>query len=190
MKKIILLFTFPIVFIAAAAPIEHWSEVHVPRADAFKGWKDMPGYATSTVPFMSLKRVKACNSKPLIPTGPSQMTKLYHEYKYGEYEMNKVFGGGDDRICLISAHDTRKHCLRADTLHTVVISDLYKDDCGKTFRAFWRQTFLKQDESMGALQSIGRSLVKVPNSQFPKDYMPGPVNAVGQDAFMFLTEVF
>ena len=187
----IVAFAFSLSAVAEAAPVEHWSEVKVPRPDIFKGWKDNAAYVTSHVPFMSLPRVKACNDKPLMPTGPSQMTKLYHEYKWGEYSLKNLFGDDPDRLCRIHNNNSKqKYCARADLIFTVVISDLYKDDCGKTFRGFWRQTFLQQDETMGALQSLGRSLVKVPNSPFPKDFMPGPSNLVGQSAFMFLTEEF
>jgi hypothetical protein len=190
MKKLIFGSILICTFSLWAAPVENWTDVKVPRPDIFKGWRNQGDYLTSHVPFMSLPRVKACDDQPLQPTGPSQQTKLYHEYKWGEYDNSTLRGDDEDRLCLIATRSKQKWCLKSDYIYTVVISDLFKDSCGQEFRGFWRMTFLAQDETMGALQSKGRTLQQRPGSNFPKDFVPAEMYPVPQDQFMFLTNVF
>ncbi len=164
-------------------------ESEIPEPTAINRWLD-PKYEYEHAPALdSLRSVEAtCAGKNLYPAHPQQSTKIYHVYRRAEFNALKVPPASP--LCRISSKGAKKVCLRADSFDHVVLSDIYADDCGHFYRAFWKESFLHRDESMGTLLSRGRTVYPNPKSEFAEDVVEGATYPVEITRFLFLTETF
>ncbi len=99
-----------------------------------------------------------CDSETLVPKDLHQQDKKYNYWKLGEYDHSKL--RGDDYGCRMSSKykNSRgfKHCLAPQILNDVIVSDLYMDTCGNTYRAFWHKRFFSAEESQETLVAPGK----------------------------------
>lgn len=165
----------------------------VPNADAITSWQEIPGYRDSQVDSLTVARVALdCGDKNLYPTHPQQNTKLYHLFLSARYDHTRL--KGDDEACATSAKYSNaqgaKACLRPDYLEYAVISDIYRDSCGHTYRGFFDVAFLKANDNMGVLFAKGRALYPKPNAGALMDMYVGDTYAVDQSEFLFLSPLF
>lgn len=165
-----------------------------PNAHAFKGWQPVEGYVTSTIDLARLPRTEInCAADPtgLYPTHPQQDVKHYHRFDWGTYDHGKL--KGDDEGCSMSSKFKNARgeysCLRPDVIYSVIMSDVYRDRCGNLYRAYWELLYLKTNENMGTLFSLGRTLYPNPASSFPGDYVMGDTYKVSRTQMMFLSPV-
>lgn len=163
-----------------------------PNAHAFRGWQPVEGYADSSVNLATLDRVEInCPADPdsLYPTHPQQDSKIYHRFDWGGYDNTKL--KGDDEACAMSSKykgsDGQFACLRPDVAYFVIMSDIYRDRCGNMYRAYWKFLFLKKNENMGTLFSLGRTMYPRPNSKVPGDYVLGGTYKVSRAQMVFLS---
>lgn len=186
MKYLLLLLVISIEALSSQRP--------VPDAHAFKGWRPVEGYADTRIDWRSLPRVTPTCDKgaALYPTHPQQSTKVYHVFDWGSYNHFKLTG--DSEACTISSRHNNsrgvKLCLRPDTIYYALISDLYRDACGQTYRAYWEVIYLKKNDNMGTLFAKGRTMYENPRSEFPGDYVMGPTYPLKTDDFLFFTPLF
>lgn len=163
-----------------------------PNAHAFKGWQPVEGYVTSHIDLNKLPKVQLnCPADPdgLYPTHPQQEVKHYHRFDWGTYDHFKL--KGDDEGCSLGSRYKNANgeysCLRPDTVYSVVMSDVYRDRCGHLYRAYWQLLYLKTNENMGTLFSLGRTLYPNPNSSFPNDFVMGDTYRVSRAQVLFLS---
>lgn len=165
----------------------------VPNPKAFRGWRENTSYVSSPVPYDRLRKAEfRCDEPTLYPTHPSQAMKRYHVFKVGEYDHFKL--NADDEACRRGAprasSSGRKFCLMPDYLEYAVVSDLYEDACGHTYRAFKEVLFLKKNETMGSLFSAGRASIPNPKSSDAGDMVDGHTYPVTLKEFLFVIEPF
>lgn len=115
-----------------------------------------------------------------------QSTKKYHKFLVGTYNHAKL--KGDSQACATSS--ITNYCLRPDTVEYTVMSDIFSDSCGNSYRGFWEVMFMTRHENMGTLGSLGRTLYEKANSQFPGEFETGPTYLVEAKNFLFFTELF
>lgn len=70
--------------------------------------------------------------------------------------------------------------------NAIVMSDLFMDECGNSYKGFWVVPFLTREETMNTLVSIGRTIIKKPQG-FPGEFIPGPTHDLASNEFLFLT---
>lgn len=168
--------------------------VLVPNPEAFHMWRPMNGYTTSNVNLQALPKVQInCEQDQvnLYPTHPQQESKEYHLFDWGQYNHFKLHG--ESEACAMSSRFKSKNgqyaCLRPDVIFNVVMSDIYRDKCGNFYRGFKHLVFLKKNENMGTLLSVGRTIYPNPKSNFPGDTYVGPTYPVLVQEFVFLSNV-
>ena len=172
-------------FSISASAIELPTPV-VPNAEAFTGWTVQP-YDVDPLNFSKLEtKTFKCADKMLRPLSADQSTKKYHKYVRGSYLNSKL--RGDSEACAVASQ--KNYCLRADTIEYTIMSDIYSDACGNTYRAFWEVLFLTKNESMGTLCSLGRTFYEKADSEFPGEIEIGPTYQVEASRFLFFTELF
>lgn len=125
-----------------------------------------------------------CQSNNLWPSHPYQSTKEYHAALFAEYDYFRL--PPSSAACTIP-NPTRRFCQRAATAKLVLTSDIYVDDCGHHYRAYWLSAYLSNHESMGTLFSKGRTAYERPGSSFRGDYVTGGSYGVKSDDFIYLT---
>lgn len=158
----------------------------VPDASAFNGWTLQP-YEVDKIDFAKLRtKPFSCGDKLLKPLSADQSTKKYHKYIAGTYDHAKL--RGDSEACVTSS--STGYCLRGDMLQYTIMSDIYIDACGNSYRAFWEVLFLTKNENMGTLCSLGRTFYEKANSQFPGEIEIGPTYPVDVKQFLFFTDLF
>lgn len=165
----------------------------IPSPQAFKGFKDKVGYASMPLDLNKLMKVQVkCQTKDLLPTHQQQTTKQYHIYQSGSFDLSKL--PFDSEACTMPSKfkngKGQFYCQQSDILESTVISDTYKDSCGNFYRGFWRVTFLRKNETMGTLFSLGRTLYPKPNSPVENDFEPGDIYPVPTTQFLFFTSLF
>lgn len=178
------------------APAEAYAQSvfdDIPNKGAFIGWRDEKSYVSSPVAYKDLRKVAfECGRPVLYPTHPQQLLKMYHVFKVGSYDHFKL--QGDDEACKLGNKKPngsgKKLCFRADTIEYAVVSDIYEDECGHLYRAYHESSFLKKDETMGSLFSVGRSSLQNPKSSYENEMIDGPTYPVALREFLFLTDVF
>jgi hypothetical protein len=84
---------------------------------------------------------------------------------------------------------TRRFCLRAAAAKLVITSDLYVDDCGNHYRAYWLTAYQSNHESMGTLFAKGRTAYERLGSSFRNDYVTGATYGIKKEDFLYLTEI-
>lgn len=195
MQKYTLLLKFQFIFIVllfltAASAFAH--SPTPPDAHAFKGWQPVAGYVTSTLDLAKLPRLELncpADADGLYPTHPQQEVKHYHRFDWGTYDHFKLKGG--DEACALGSHYKNTNgeysCLRPDVAYSVIMSDVYRDRCGQLYRAYWQFVYLKANENMGTLFSLGRTLYPNPKSSFPNDFVMGGTYRVSRDQVLFLS---
>ena len=80
--------------------------------------------------------------------------------------------------------------MQPDIVYNVILSDIYRDRCGHIYRGFKHVVYLKQNDNMGTLLALGRTVYPVPNSQVQGDMYDGPTYPVLVQEFLFLSPVF
>lgn len=168
--------------------------VVLPNPEAFQGWHAVDGYVTSNLDLNKIPKVTIdCPQDPdgLYPTHPQQEIKLYHRFDWGAYDHGKL--KGDSEACTLSSKYKNSkgeyYCLRPDVAYFVVMSDVYRDRCGHLYRAYWQLLYLKENENMGTLFSLGRTLYPDPHSELPNDFVMGGTYRVSRAQVMFLSPV-
>ena len=169
------------------------SGIKAPSPEAFIKWTNVPGYRNSNYDLSRMGNVAIrCRDSILFPVNPQQTTKKYHLYLRAEYDVKKLqtnsfackFGSSTKNAKGIQS------CFVADGYDVTVISDMFQDNCGNFYRAYWRVEFLTSTESMGTLLSKGRDIYPKPNPEYPQETEDGPTRAVDKSDFLFLTELF
>jgi hypothetical protein len=161
-------------------------EPNVPNKEALNGWQKKP-YPIDELDFSKLTaKPFACADKMLEPMSQDQSTKQYHKFVWSDYDLAKLKGTSE--VCRVPQKSNANYCLRADTIEYTVMSDIYKDSCGNSYRGFWEVVFLTEDESMGTLCSLGRTFYEIPNS--PGEIEIGPTYKVPAERFLFFSEIF
>ncbi len=160
-------------FLLLSLPLVSWAQSGVPHPQYFKGWKFDSSYEAYGRDLKTLSKVEiTCENKTLLPTHPQQGTKKYHLAITGEYNSHQLKGGEQSAyndICMIwtnHAKPEQRYCLRSKTIKVVVLSDLYQDTCGNTYRGYFKKKFLNTDETMGTLVSLGKTFYENPYSEF------------------------
>ena len=146
----------------------------------------------------SLSQIKIkqfdCSNTRLIPTHPQQTTKIYHRYLFGQFNVQKLTRM--DHACRIGRPNTGSRlqsshsCLVAEEAEDVIISDLYDDHCGHTYRGFWHVSLLRKNETMASLSALGRTLYEDHQAGYPGAYAVGDTYELQQNNFVFLAEPF
>ena len=133
-----------------------------------------------------------CDKPGLFPTHPQQTTKIYHRFLFAKFDERKL--KRSDRACRMGSTNMASRltqpCLIADAGEDVVLSDTYMDQCGHKYRGFWQTTFLKKDETIATLFSLGRALIENRRAGYPGAYVVGPTHEVDAMRFIFLTDLF
>lgn len=165
----------------------------LPNQHALKNWARLSDYETGEkIPLEQLPRISlSCKDKNLYPTHPQQSTKIYHYFYSANYDHFRL--SPHDEACAQSAKSTpgvKQRCLRGDSAHHAIISDLYRDSCGNLYRAVWEVVYLASNESMGTLSSRGRTMYQNPKSEFENDLITGATYILAESDFLFLTEPF
>jgi hypothetical protein len=124
-----------------------------------------------------------CHNETLYPTHPQENTK---EYMYGDSATYDYSHLPATSSACVTPNLSKKFCLRGTSAHLVVISDLYQDTCGNTYRGYWLVSYLKSDESMGTLLSKGRTIYQKPNAEFAGEFITGDTYKVQSKDFLFL----
>ncbi len=188
-------FAIPLVglFVLSNVALAYPEPAPVSNSAAFRGWQDHADYVTTEPDIKSLTPISLkCAEPTLYPTHPQQTQKTYHVFKTGQYNHQKL--NGDDDGCAMSSGTVgskgTRFCLRPDAAEYAVISDVFMDRDGNSYRAFWEVQFLKKAESMGSLFSKGRTVYPNPKSQIPNDMQLGGTYPVSANEFLFLTEPF
>ncbi len=125
-----------------------------------------------------------CQSDNLWPSHPYQSTKEYHAALVAEYDYTKL--PATSPACTIP-NPTRRFCQRAASAKLVVTSDLYVDDCGNHYRAYWLTAYMSNHESMGTLFSKGRTAYERAGSAFRGDYVTGGTYGLKLNDFILLS---
>lgn len=161
-------------------------EPNIPNKEAFRGWVKKP-YPIDDLDFSRVTaKPFSCADKMLEPMSQDQMTKQYHKFVWSGYDLTKLTAKSE--VCRVPQKSNPRICLRADTVEYAIMSDIYRDSCGNTYRGFWEVVFLTEDENMGTLCSLGRTFYEKPNS--PGEIEIGPTYKVSKDRFLFFTELF
>lgn len=164
----------------------------IPDAHAFKQWQPVDGYADGSIDLSKLKSVafNCTSDENLYPLTPQQYTKHYHIFDWGSYDHFKLTA--DSEACLVGSKYKNsqgvKACLSPDTVYYVLMSDVYRDRCGKMYRAFWEVIYLKKNDNMGTLFSKGRTMY--PKNGSTHDFYEGHTYALHRNQFVMLTEIF
>jgi hypothetical protein len=168
------------------------SRDRVPEPQAFLGWRDDTRTVTPPKPADVQHIPLACADKQLYPTNPQSNLKRYHRYATGQYDHFKL--SGDSSVCKIPGNARDSHgvrmCMAAGELDYAMLSDTYTDSCGNTYRAFWDNLYLSNEENMGTLMSKGRRVYSVPGSQFAGEVYDAGTYAVDASDFLFLAPPF
>lgn len=127
-----------------------------------------------------------CHSSKLFPSHPYQNTKEYHAAMMAQF--NHFTLPADSIACQIS-NQLGKICVKAGSAKIVVTSDLYVDECGNNYRAYWVSHYYSHHESMGTLFSKGRTAYKKEGSAFRGDYVTGQTYPLHGSDFIYLTEI-
>ncbi len=177
----------------AAADLNQVPVDEIPSYYAFTEWRPVDGYTTDALDLNKVPQISLnCSSANLYPTHADQSTKQYHQFNYGSYDINKL--KAEDPTCLLPSKYKnaagKYYCQRSDILYSTVISDTYRDLCGNQYRAFWRVTYLKQNDNMGTLFSRGRTMYQNPGSDFPGDVVLGGTYITNVKDFLFLSPLF
>jgi hypothetical protein len=164
----------------------------LPHPEALGPWQEDTKIIESPAPWETLPRLALpCGEQELYPTHPQQTLKRYLLYAYAQYDNQKL--SGHDEPCLVHSPRSDQRplpCLRADVAYHVVLSDTYQDACGNGYRGVWELYFLGQQDNMGTLLSLGRSLQPRPGSDLANDFVAGGTYAVPASSFLFLTPLF
>lgn len=166
-------------------------QLEIPEKSAFLGWKEKQGWRTSNLNPFELPKTKVnCSDSRLYPTHPQQTTKEYHYFLAGQYDLKRV--PGKSSVCRMSnksSPQTPARCLMTERIELALLSDTYRDLCGKFYRGYWLKMFLQKEETMGTLLSHGRTVFENPESQFINDMLDGHTYAVNVEEFLFLTDL-
>ena len=125
-----------------------------------------------------------CRDKKLWPTHPQQSTKEYMYAVQAPYDHSRL--PGTSEACMRANYNQRL-CVRATWANIFIISDLYEDSCGNTYRAYWTTSYLQNQESMGTLVSKGRTVYPKPNAQFRNEFVTGYTFSLMPRDFLFLS---
>lgn len=125
-----------------------------------------------------------CRDKKLWPTHPQQSTKEYVYAVTASYDYHRL--PGESEAC-ITANYNKRLCVRSTWANIFIISDIYEDSCGNTYRGYWLTSFLQSQESMGTMVSKGRTVYPKPQAQFRNDYVTGYTYPLTPQDFLFLT---
>ncbi len=155
---------------------------------ALKQWHLLHSY-TAGIPLSPQQPRPAfkCGNSELYPTHPGQELKQYHVYLKAQFHHQKI--SAHSPLCRMTTTN-KSHCLLADSLHFVVLSDTYRDRCGHMYRGVQKRVFIGQDETMATLYSAGRTLYENPHSEFKYDFETGPTYATHCDDFEYLLPLF
>lgn len=134
-----------------------------PDVQYLKGWENNRDYVYEDdfTPQDIQPIAHSCRSPYLYPTHPGQYGKKYHFAVMAAYNYAKL--PPTSEAC-VTPNPTKKFCLRATWANVVVMSDTFKDSCGGVYRGYWLTTFLSNNESMGTLNSAGRTYYPKPNT--------------------------
>ena len=160
---------------------------YFPNPESLQAWQissDITYGATPPIP-NELKEIKIqCPNKNLWPTHPQESTKEYIFGMFAKYNNSKL--PANSYACSIT-NSSHQLCLMTTSAYLTVMSDLYLDECGNYYRAYWLVSFLKKDDNMGTYLSKGRTIFPDPHGQFSGEVVYGPTYSVASQEFLFLT---
>lgn len=196
MKRFIFLLIILTSFAQAHSQIESWEEYLreqvIPTQEYFgeltflKAWRTNRDFvidpARKNIDLASTQL--RCNTDKLWPSHPYQSTKEYHAALVADYDYTKL--PANSQACTIP-NPTRRFCQRAASAKLVITSDLYVDDCGNHYRAYWLTAYMSNHESMGTLFAKGRTAYGRAGSEFRGDYVTGATYGVKMSDFISLS---
>ena len=175
------------------------AKIEIPMESQFLGWKFSSSYQAEGKDLKNIKKIKiSCGANLILPAHPQQDTKQYHLAVYGYYGKGLMKGGPNGKfgeICQtwsLATKDKDKTCLRSETLNLIVMSDVYRDQCGRLYRGYFRKMYFSSDESMGTLVSPGKTFYQKPKQEFEgivETYV-GETYPVKVSDFLYFTELF
>ncbi len=151
-----------------------------------KPWKIDSDFVIDATQLVINKRESSfrCQTDHLWPSHPYQSTKEYHAALRAEYDYTRL--PVSSSACMIP-NPTRRFCQRAAAAKLVITSDLYVDDCGNHYRAYWLTAYQSNFESMGTLFAKGRTAYERPGSSVRGDYVTGETYGINKKEFLYLT---
>lgn len=161
----------------------------LPDYDYLGPWRVTKDFAVDTKPIedANIDPQKNCplQKAVLYPSHPQQTTKNYHAALTADYLTSKL--PADSVVCLIPTVN-KKYCLRSTKAHSVIMSDLYWDQCHNLYRAFWITSYPQSFENMGTLFAKGRVIFQNQNSPIAGDVVDGSTYPVDQGEFISITK--